>query len=296
MRRLRNERGQAAGVALTAIAVVGVLGVFLWFMASEKAPQDKTCLTYGGGPTEGAKFQKIVEHGASRTIIGFFDKFYCYPTETERSYIVSQQPAEGDTHYTDIITAPSSDNIPLGVELATYFRLTKDDIQSFHDRIGIKTDAFTDEGWGDMLFEYVRPQIDQAWNRHARQYDAVEAYGDPVVFREIQQEFQAELPIAINDALGDDYFLNFRVVLRNIVIPQGLVAELERNKQSAIAVETKRNEVLQARQEALAIAERRRALEKCGQACVLWEAVQNDKINFWVIPGGTDMTLQAPSP
>ncbi len=49
-----------------------------------------TALSYGGGPFEGNKFQKIVRPSSGLVLNGLFDKWYTYPV-TQRNYIVSQQ-------------------------------------------------------------------------------------------------------------------------------------------------------------------------------------------------------------
>lgn len=287
------EEGGLGGFIAVCVAIVLVIGAVLFFTGSKKPPQDKTCISYGGGVFEGNDYQRTVSPGGGRSFNGIMDKWYCYPTETERSYIITSRPGEGDAHYADTISAPSADNIPLNFELALYFRLNEAKLEDFHSSIGIKTSAYKDDGWRSMLAEYVRPQIDQAVQRLARQYEAVEAYADETVFRAMQANLAAQLPDAITEALGDDYFTQFRVVLRHVGIPQGLVAELEANKASEIAVKTKQNEIRQAEAEAEAIQKRQKALEGC-EVCILYEAIKSGSIDFWVIPSGNELTLQTP--
>jgi hypothetical protein len=259
---------------------------------TKTTPQDRVCVSYGGGPFEGKKFQGVHEPGKGRFINGLFDDLYCYPV-TERSYIITSRPNEGDAHYADSVVAPSQDNIQLTFELATYFQLNVDKIADFHSAIGIKTAAYEDDGWNNMLAEYFRPQIDQAVQRLARTYEAQVAYSDTGAFAAIQSSLRSELPNTINDALGDDYFEDFRIVLRKIDVPESLRNELLANKESAVRVQTKQNEVRQAEQEAQAIQKRQKALEGC-EVCILYEAIKAGTIDFWVIPSGNNLTLQTP--
>ena len=276
---MRNEKGQAAfevvvGLMAITFVVLLVMTVFGWPFG--KTPQDRRCVSYGGGPFEGAEYQSTHEPGSGIFIKGFFDDLFCYPV-TERTYIITSRPGEGDTHYADAIAAPSQDNINVAFELALYFELNQEKLEEFHARIGKKTDAFTDEGWLQMLNEYVRPQIDQAVQRQSRGFDAVQMHGDQGVFREIQANLITELPFAINDALGDDYFSDYRVVLRRITLPEGLVAELQRNEASKIAIETKQNEILQREAEAEAIAKLNEALEQSGPAYVYLKCIEDEQ-------------------
>lgn len=255
----------------------------------QKTPQDKMCVSYGGGPFEGAQFQGVHEPGQGLFQNGLFDKLYCYPV-TERSYIIS---SGGGGDAADPVVAPSQDNIPLTFELATYFQLNTDKIAEFHEAIGIKTSAFTDDGWVQMLNEYFRPQIDQSLQRLGRQYEAVVAYSDRDSYSAIQASLRSELPVSINEALGDDYFNDFRIVLRRIDVPESLRAELQANKESEVRVVTKQNEVKQAEFEAEAIEKRQKAFENC-QVCILYEAIKAGSIDFWVIPADNNLTLQTP--
>jgi hypothetical protein len=280
------------GVVAAVLAVVLlVVGLPTLLFATKTTPQDKICVSYGGGPFEGKDFQGVHQPGESRFVNGIGDKLYCYPV-TERSFIITSQPGASDS--TTPIIAPSQDNIPLTFELATYFQLNIDKVADFHKAIGIKTRAFSDEGWVQMLNEYFKPQIDQAVQRLSRQYEATTAYADRGAFLTIQTELKDELPVSINDALGDDYFSDFRVVLRRIDVPDTLRQELLANKESAVRVETKANEVKQAEQEAQAIQKRQQALQGC-QVCILYEAIKAGSIDFWVIPSGNELTLQTPT-
>lgn len=290
----RNSYGQLTGgslALLTTMVVVSFVGVVSLLFSTKTTPQDKTCVSYGGGLFEGKDYQGTHEPGKGRFINGVMDKLYCYPV-TERSFIITSQAGAADS--TSPVVAPSQDNIPLTFELATYFQLNTSKVDEFHAAIGIKTKAFSEEGWVNMLHEYFKPQIDQSVQRLARQYEATTAYADRDAFLTIQTSLKNELPQSINEALGDDYFSDFRVVLRRIDVPDTLRQELLANKESEVKVETKKNEVRQAEQEAEAIAKRQEALEDC-DSCILYEAIKSGTIDFWVIPSGHDLTLQTPA-
>jgi hypothetical protein len=105
--------------------------------------------------------------------------------------------------------------------------------------------------------------------------------------------------------LGDEYFCgptyvpgqgcpDFEFVIKRITVPDEILHEYQANRASEIAITTKENEVKQAQLEAEAIRERQEALESCGQTCILYEAIHEGSITFWVIPdGGTQLTIPA---
>lgn len=58
---------------------------------------------------------------------------------------------------------------------------------------------------------------------------------------------------------------------------------------------TKQTEIRQRTAEARAIEQLNRALERAGGNYVLLKAIESGKIDFWVIPQDSDVTLQTPS-
>jgi regulator of protease activity HflC (stomatin/prohibitin superfamily) len=276
---LKNKSGGTAANVFAAfvaiVVVVLVIGGVSFATAFKKTPQDEICVSYGGGPFEGENFQFVKQPGSGRFFNGLRDKLYCYPV-TQRSYTITSRPGEGDTDFSDAIVAPSEDNISLTFELVIYFELNRDTVADFHRQIGIKTGAYDEDGWRQMLQEYFRPQIDQALQRQSRNFTAVEAYADASVFREIQGNLDAELPAAFAEAQDGEFFSNYRVVLRHIGVPEGVQAELEKNQESKIAIKTKQNEIEQRRAEAKAIEELNAALEKSGPSYVYLKCIEDD--------------------
>ena len=272
----------ALGVVIFIVGIIGIAG-------TKTTPQDQTCVSYGGGPFEGKKFQGLHEPGKGIFVNGLFDKLYCYPV-TQRSFIISRdQNADFETP----VVAPSSDNIDTSWEISMYFRLNTSKTREFHESIGFKTEAYTDEGWFTMLQEYFRPQIQGSVRALAPKYTATELYANQEVFTEVENELERSVPDDILDTLGDDYFVDFSVSLKNIDIPEELKEKLKEKEASEIAIGTKQNEVRQAELEAEAIEKRQKAFEDC-DTCILYEAIKSGNIDFWVIPGDQGLTLQTP--
>lgn len=160
---------------------------------------NETCLVYTGGITEDKVFDGVLPAGSTNNQIDLGGEAYCYPND-QRSWVSDQDAPQ--------VTVVSSDEVRLVVPYQLYFKVnTKPDVlREFHEDIGVKTKAWTPEGWTSMLNTYFAPQVDRAMDEAALRFDWRALRSSEETRMEFQNAVVVSLKRKINEVIGDNYF------------------------------------------------------------------------------------------
>jgi hypothetical protein len=311
MAKLGNATAIAKG-GTTKVKVVGILIVIavlliILFNVFNFASTDanKIGLHYGGGVIEDKKFKSLIPPGSTNKLIGPGDTMYTYPID-QRSYIIGG--AGADTENADEVTVVSKDNVRLGVRVQVYFTLNrdKDVIKSFHERIGLKTAAYEDDGWNDMLQSYFRPQIDRALAAVATNYNWAELYNNEKKKAEFQTAASTEFTRLLPAAVGGDYFcgpsytgnnacgeLSF-TIQKPTPLDKGIIDGLEAKQRAELAKQAQEQKNQQVNVELQSVKQQVAMLGANGY--LLKTAIESGKIQFMVIPQGGNVSIPVPTP
>ena len=253
----RGPSTPVAAVVAAAVLVFGVIAPVSWVamfaQGWKSVPVDKVALHYTGGPVEGEHFEKVVPPGTEARFYGLLDRLYELPA-TQRNYIMSKHPDEGDTRRAEYVGAPAADKVVTEWESATYFKLnTRPEVlRPFFEEICLKyrcTDLRPGGGWDHMLADTFRQQIVAAIQDEARRYDSEAIYANRETMVKMQASIASTLKGRVNQVLGGEYFCGptfrpewsdcpeFTFVIKELALPKNVQDQYNANRASVLAVE-----------------------------------------------------------
>ena len=278
----RGRKGPAVYLAAAAGAL-GFLVALVWFflfLGGWKAvPVDKVGLHYTGGPLQGQRFLSTVNPGTKTKFYGLLESVYELPA-TQRNYIVSKNPNEGDRREADVIQAPSAEGVIFDFELATYFKLNTGDrvVRSFFEQVCLKyhcTDLRQGGGWDRMLNDTLRQQLESAIQDQARRFSTDDLANNPDALKGIQDAIAPGIKKRFSDVIGGEYFCgpgfdrsrpdvcpDFTFIIKKVTAPPSIRDNYAAVKASQIAIDQARNEATRKRVEAEGEAARQDALRQ----------------------------------
>lgn len=163
---------------------------------------NEACLVYSGGVLEDKEFEQILPAGSTNSQIGLGSTEYCYRTD-QRSWIADDEGGDITP-----ITVVSADTQRLGTEFEAYFTLNQDPetLQQFHENLGVKTEAWTEAGWTQMLNEYFKPSIERALESAALEFDMLDLYSSEETRRAFAASAVRDFKRNLQEVVGGDYF------------------------------------------------------------------------------------------
>ena len=68
------------------------------------------------------------------------------------------------------MVAPTSDRVTVSYQVAVYYKLNTDELRAFHEQLGLRYQAYTDDGWDALIADTLRQQIEAALQEETRRH------------------------------------------------------------------------------------------------------------------------------
>lgn len=189
------KRALLAGVAV--LVVSSACGL-------EGTETNEIGLIYSGGVVEDKAYKGQLFAGATAKSVGLGSKVYKYRTD-QRSIIAGPDGSARDIAPVQFV---SSDDTRMATDLQMYFKLNQneDTLRAFHENLGVKTEAWTDAGWDQMLREYFIPQIERAIEAAGLAFPWRDLYASEEARVKFQNDAADRAKTAITEVIGGEYF------------------------------------------------------------------------------------------
>lgn len=219
-------------------------------------------LEYSGGFLEDKAFVRLVQPGATNQGKGWGNEVYRYPND-QRNYRFS---ADGLADVAAAIVVPSREGTRVVIEGIISFKLcispfnnptaVEDDwggdgdayancLRAFHENIGLKTQAWTFEGWNAMLQEFLRPAINVSVTRSSRSFTIDELLATEALDR-FNTQIGDTLPAELASKMNGNFFYISDVSFEEIA-PEAATVQAEYDERAAarldVATERERGEL-----------------------------------------------------
>lgn len=299
------------GVVIALVLLTLFVGLPLMFHGYASASAGETCVVRTGGWFQDQNISDVIPEGKNRQRIGWGSATYCYPT-TQRSYIMGGPGQDADALvvlFKGGNEQAEEDQVRLTVSSQMYFTLNtkKDTLIKFHKNIGIKTKAYTSEGWvQEFLPKYIHPQIERAIEITALEFTAEDVLNDAAQRRAFEVAVQERIRERIDAQVGKDFICGpnftgtgecgeFTVsigrpdVTNTAIVESREQQQIERNLTQAQEEENRRLQSVLDFEQGL--------IEQYGpEGALTWKAINKGGITFWVLPDGTTVAPPAPAP
>ncbi|WP_433542053.1 SPFH domain-containing protein (plasmid) [Streptosporangium sandarakinum] len=214
------------------------------------------------------------------------DPGFAYPADQRSFDFSDSQGAESKP-----ITVVSKDNLEMSVAGVATFYLNQDckTLQAFHEKIGQKFAANTDEGWARLLGVYIKQPLDRAMDAAAKKYDWKQLFADPAIKQAWETEVATLAQQFIKEQAGSEFFSQFRFTLQQPQPPQNVRNALAAAQEAVEQNAAQRNKNEQVKTELQSIKELVSVLGPEGY--VLYQAMKDGKVQIVPVPIGSNINV-----
>lgn len=283
MKHLKYLALAASAVLVAAVSASG---------CSVSVPPDRTGLEYNAGPLSSTEFDDC---GDGRIWHGPGDKVFTYPIG-QRTYRFGE---DGDT---DTMKVVSKDNLELTVEGVATFSLNGacKTLRKFHEEIGLKYEAYEDDGWAEMLGVYIGAPLDRALDQVSKKYKWIDLYSNPEVKKSWEEEVGTAVAAQVNATAGDNYFCSpaytdkgecgaFLLTLQQPTPPENVRTSLAAAQQAVQDDQTQTNRNKQIQTELKALRDLVKVLGPNG--AILYQAIKDGWVKVVPVPAGGNINI-----
>ena len=196
------------------VIVLLLVGVLASACGMEDTDPNQIGLIYSGGTFEDKEYKGLLKPGATAESVGIGSKVYKYRID-QRTYIFDggweaqrQLPVHQRSVDAPTLACVSNDNIGLFFPAQFYFTLNRDEkvLKQFHEKLGFKTKAYTDDGWVAMLDQYVRPTAERAAETACLDHKWRDLYTSEDARKEFARDVVTAFEQGLVDVVGGNYF------------------------------------------------------------------------------------------
>ncbi|MFG3439893.1 SPFH domain-containing protein [Nonomuraea sp. NPDC047897] len=240
---------------------------------------DQKGIVYDAGMFSDTTFQNCIEPGA-RDVSGWGDQGFVYPNGQRTFEFADKQGAESKP-----LSVVTKDNLEMTVAGVATFSLTTDcaTLRRFHEQIGLKFKAYTDEGWNRLLGVYIGQPLDRAMDAAAKAYGWKDLFSNPAIKQEWEKSVATYAAQFIKEQGGAGFFGGFSVTLQQPQPPQGVRDALASAQQAVEENTAQKAKNEKARTEMEAI---KALVDVLGpEGTVMWQAIKDGRVQFVISDG-----------
>ncbi|NBE92293.1 hypothetical protein FE391_11040 [Nonomuraea sp. KC401] len=272
--------------------MTALIAAFLVTGCSITTPEpDQKGIVYDAGAFSDTTFQNCVNPGV-RDVSGPGDQGYVYPAG-QRTFEFAADPNDPEGANTKPgaeagpLTMWTKDPLEMRVSGVVTFSLTSDckTLRQFHEQIGLKYEADTDEGWDKLLSVYIGQPLDRALDAASKEFAWRElTYRDPQAKQQWEAKVAEYMVQFLREQGGTAFFEKFSVTLQQPQPPlkvREAMAAVQQAQEENTAQKAKNEK---ARTELEAIKDLKDVLGP--QGAVMWQAVKDGRIQIIVSDSG----------
>lgn len=285
---MKASRSTVATIAAAVLATAG---------CSASLGPDESGVEYNGGAIQSVSFDNCVSPG-HREYRGPGDHIYVYPAG-QRSYEFSDNKDSQDSAPISVVT---KDNTEMTVTGVATFSLNTDcrTLRQFHEQIGLKYKAYTEDGWTKTLGTYLRQPLDRTMDQAAKQYTWKDLYSNPTIKQQWEQQVGQLIVDQVNNTAGGQFFCSptftgkgncgaFKLTLQQPQPPAGVRNALSAAQESLERAAAQKNENQRIDLEAEGLRKLTKILGP--DAAVLYQAIKLGRVKVVPLPAGGSINV-----